>query len=397
MKTAKRASHLSGEGAFEVLARVQALEAQGRDIVSFAIGEPDFDTESHVTEAAVSALRGGATHYTPTAGTVPFRQAVSRFLGRERAVDVDASRIVVTPGVKPVLFCAILSCVDEGDEVIVPSPGFPAYESLVRYSGATPRPLPLREERDFVVDPAELESLVTPRTSMIILNSPHNPTGSVLPRPTLERIGEIAARHDLWVVSDEVYASMVYEGAFTSALSVPSLADRTIVVDGFSKTFAMTGWRLGFGVMPEPLVPLFTTLLTNSVSCTAAFTQEAGIAALDGPQGGVKAMTDSYRRRRDLLVDGLNALPGLSCRLPKGAFYVFANVTGACRSLGLASAGELQRRLLDEAGVAVLARNCFGVPFEGEEGHFVRFCYATSEAQIVEGLARMRAFFAQAS
>ncbi|MBL3592141.1 MAG: pyridoxal phosphate-dependent aminotransferase [Synergistaceae bacterium] len=397
MKIADRSRKLSGEGAFEVLARVQALEAQGRRIVSFAIGEPDFDTEDHVKEAGIRAIRDGVTHYTPTGGTVAFREAVARFLRRERGVTVEASQIVVTPGVKPVLFCAILSCVDAGQEVIVPSPGFPAYESLVHYAGATPVLLPLREERDFVVDPDELESLVTDRTAMILLNSPHNPTGSVIPRQTLERIGAIAKKHDLWVLSDEVYASMVYEGDFVSALAVENLADRTVIVDGFSKTFAMTGWRLGFGVMPSCLVEPFTTLLTNSVSCTAAFTQVAGIAALDGPQEGVAAMTASYRRRRDLLAEGLNALPGLTCRPSRGAFYLFANVTEACRRLKLPSAEALQKRLLDEAGVAVLARNCFGTPYEGERGEFIRFCYATSEAEIGEGLKRLKDFFASAS
>ncbi len=397
MKLARRVRDLSGEGAFDLLARVQKLEAQGRDIVSFAIGEPDFDTEKHVKEAAVAAIRGGLTHYTPTAGTARFREAVVRFLKRERGLDIDASRVVVTPGVKPVLFCAILSCVDQGDEVIVPSPGFPAYESLIRYAGGIPVALPLREERDFVVDPDELESLVTERTSMIIVNSPHNPTGSVLPRETLERLAAVAEKNDLWVVSDEVYSSMVYEGDFVSALSIPALAERAIIVDGFSKTFAMTGWRLGYGVMPESLVASFSMLLTNSVSCTAAFTQEAGIAALEGSQEGVAAMTASYRRRRDLLVAGLNALPGVSCRTPRGAFYAFANVTGACAALGLASARELQGRLLEEAGVAVLARSCFGRPCPGEAGQYVRFCYATSEGRIGEGLERLRTFFASAS
>lgn len=389
MRIAERVNKLAGEGAFDVLTRVRALEAQGRSIVSFAIGEPDFDTEDRVKEAAVRALRGGATHYTPSEGSRDFRESVARHVSRTRGIEVDPEEVVCTPGVKPILFYAIMTCVEAGDEVILPSPGFPAYESLVAYAGGTVVRLPLREELDFAFDPLELERLVTPRTKMIIINSPQNPTGGVLGREELNAVARISAERDIWVLTDEVYSSMVYDGEYASYLSVPGAKDRAILVDGFSKTWAMTGWRLGFSVMNRKLAPHFTRLLTNNVSCTAAFSQAAGIEALEGPQDYVQEMTGSYRRRRDLLVQGLQALPGFSCREPKGAFYVYANVTDLCREKGLSGAEELQAKLLEEAGVAVLARSCFGQRFEGEREEYLRFCYATSDDQIREGLDRL--------
>lgn len=392
MRIARRVNQLAGEGAFEVLSRVRALEAQGRSIVSFAIGEPDFDTEGRVKEAAVQALRRGATHYTPSEGSRDFRESVARHVSRTRGIEVAPEEVVCTPGVKPILFYAIMTCVDAGDEVILPSPGFPAYESLVAYAGGVPVRLPLREELGFAFDPEELERLVTPKTKMIILNSPQNPTGGVLGRQELEAVARISEEHDIWVLTDEVYSSMVYDGEYESYLSVPGAKDRAILVDGFSKTWAMTGWRLGFSVMNRELAPHFTRLLTNNVSCTAAFVQEGGIEALEGPQDYVHQMTGSYRQRRDLLVEGLGGIPGFRCQMPKGAFYVYANVSELCREMGISGAEELQTRLLDEAGVAVLARTCFGQRYEGESDEYVRFCYATSDDQIREGLERIRKF-----
>ncbi len=392
MRIADRVNKLAGEGAFDVLSRVRALEARGRSIVSFAIGEPDFDTENRVKEAAVEALRRGETHYTPSEGSRKFRESVARHVSRTRDIEVDPGEVVCTPGVKPILFYAIMTCVEAGDEVIVPSPGFPAYESLVAYAGGIPVRLPLREELDFAFDIDELRRLVTSKTKMIIINSPQNPTGGVLGRQELEAVARISAERDIWVLTDEVYSSMVYDGGYESYLSVPGAKERAILVDGFSKTWAMTGWRLGFSVMNRELAPHFTRLLTNNVSCTAAFSQAAGIEALEGSQDYVQEMTESYRNRRDLLVEGLQSLPGFLCREPKGAFYVYANVTGLCREKGLSGAEELQTKLLDEAGVAVLSRTCFGQRFEGESDEYVRFCYATSDDQIREGLERLRRF-----
>ncbi len=392
MRIAERVERLAGEGAFDVLSRVQALEAQGKDIVSFAIGEPDFDTEDRIKEAACQALRQGATHYTPSAGTLRFREAGARYLARSRGVEVSPDCVICTPGVKPLLFYAILTCVDSGDEVLLPSPGFPAYESLVRYAGGIPVRLPLREELGFSFDPREMESLVTSKTKMIILNSPHNPTGGVLEREALEAVARISRERDIWVLSDEVYSSMVYDGEYQSYFSLPEVRDRTILVEGFSKTWAMTGWRLGLGVVPERLVRPFSLLLTNSVSCTAAFTQEAGIAALEGSSEYVRHMIESYDKRRKILTEGLREIPGIRCTLPRGAFYIYANVTELCKAKNCSHAEALQHKLLEEAGVAVLSRSCFGEPFLGEKEEYLRFCYATSEKNLRKGLERLRHF-----
>jgi len=383
---------LAGEGAFEVLSRVEALQAQGKHIISFAIGEPDFDTEDRIKEAACQALRQGATHYTPSAGTRRFREAAARYISRTRKVEVSPDCVIAAPGVKPLLFYSILTCVDEGDEVLLPSPGFPTYESLVRYAGGVPVRLPLREELDFSFSPREMEELVSPKTKMIILNSPHNPTGGVLEREALEAAARISRERDIWVLSDEVYSAMVYEGEYQSYFSLEDVRDRTILVEGFSKTWAMTGWRLGLAVVPQKLVSPFSRLIINSVSCTAAFTQEAGIAALEGPRDYVEHMMKSYEKRRRLLTEGLQAIPGIRCSLPKGAFYVYANVTELCERKNCATAEALQHKLLEEAGVAVLSRSCFGAPYPGEKEQYLRFCYATSEENLREGLRRIREF-----
>jgi aspartate aminotransferase len=362
-------SRLGTESAFEVLARARALEATGRTVVHLEIGEPDFDTPPHIVEAAVDALRSGQTHYVPAPGIPQLRESVVAFLERTGRLRTTPDRVVITPGAKPVMFYVMLALCQPGDEVIYPNPAFPMYESIAAFTGAVPVPLPLREQNQFRVDPDELERLVTPRTRLLILNSPHNPCGSALTKADCEAIAEIAIRHDLTVLSDEVYWAIRYDGTHASVLDVDGMAERTILLDGWSKTFAMTGWRLGFAVLPEPLVEPVTRLVVNSVSCTAAFSQLAAKAALDGPWDAVDRMVAEFRARRDLIVGDLNKIPGISCQLPSGAFYVFPRIT----ELGL-SAGDLQERLLHQAGVAALPGTSFGSHGEG----YLRLSYANS-------------------
>nr|MBO2476544.1 aspartate aminotransferase [Bacillota bacterium] len=385
---------LGTETAFSVLAEVKRLEAQGRSVVNFAIGEPDFDTPEHIKQAGIDALQRNETHYSPSAGIMPLRSAIARHVGETRGIDARPEHVVVTPGAKPIIFYSILALVEPGDEVIYPNPGFPIYESVIRFAGGRPVPAPLLETKGFRLDVDAVARLVTDRTRMIIINSPHNPTGSVLTRADLEALAELARRHDLWVLSDEIYSRIVFDGEFVSIASLPGMQERTIILDGFSKIYAMTGWRLGYGVMPEFLAEAVARLVTNCESCTATFTQYAGIAALTGPQQPSLAMVDEFRARRDMIVAGLNAIPGVTCHLPGGAFYVFPNVTGLCRRLGLPDAKALQERLLQDAGVAVLARSAFGAPLEDEREQYVRFSYATSRENIAEGLRRMQAFAA---
>ncbi len=368
---------LGTESAFAVLARAQELEAAGRRIVHLEIGEPDFPTPSHVVEAAAEALRAGHTRYVPSPGIWPLREAVSAFLERSGRLHAPADRVVVTPGAKPIMFFTMLALCEPGDEVLYPDPGFPMYESIAAFSGATPVPLPLRQENDFNVDPGELESLVTPRTKLLVLNSPHNPCGSALGAKECEAIAEIAMRHDLVVLSDEIYWAIRYGGRHASVLDVEGMVERTVLLDGWSKSFAMTGWRLGFGVLPRPLVEPVTRLIVNSVSCTSAFSQHAAIAALEGPWTPVENMVAELRRRRDVVVDGLNAIPGITCGTPGGAFYAFPNI----ETLGL-TAAELQERLLEEAGVATLAGTAFGAAGEGH----LRLSYASPVESIAAGL-----------
>jgi aspartate aminotransferase len=368
---------LGTESAFEVLAKAKALEASGREVVHLEIGEPDFDTPAHVIDAAQQALDKGFTHYVPSPGIPELRSAVSEFLDRTGRMQADPDRVLVTPGAKPIMFFTIMALCEEGDEVLYPDPGFPMYASIAAFAGAKPVPVPLREENGFVIDPDELRSLVTDRTKLLILNSPHNPCGSASTPEQLQAIAEIAIEHDLVVLSDEVYWALRYDGEHHSVLEVDGMADRTILLDGWSKTFAMTGWRLGFGVFPQPLVEPVTRLLINSVSCTSAFSQYAAIAALEGPWDDVDRMLAAFRERREVIVSGLNAVPGVSCVEPGGAFYAFPNIS----ELGM-SAATMADRLLDEAGVAVLPGTSFG---EYGENH-LRFSYANSVENIRRAL-----------
>jgi aspartate/methionine/tyrosine aminotransferase len=380
---AERMNHIGHETAFEVLVRARALEAKGRSVVHLEIGEPDFDTPGHIIAAAQQALEEGFTHYGPGAGLPELRQSVAAYLKRWRGIELDPTRVVITPGGKPVMFFAILALVNPGDEVLYPDPGFPIYESMVRFVGGHPVPMPLREERRFRFDPDEFQSLVGDRTRLIIVNSPHNPTGSVLTRADLEVIANVARERDLVVLSDEIYSRLLYTGEHQSIATLDGMLDRTILLDGWSKTWAMTGWRLGFGVFPSELVPHVERLISNSVSCTASFAQQAAIAALEGPQDGVVRMLDEFTARRAAIVTGLNAIPGFRCLEPDGAFYAFPNVTAT----GMPSR-ELADRLLEEAGVACLSGTAFGVHGEG----FLRFSYANSLENINVALERIRTF-----
>ncbi|HYB17544.1 MAG TPA: pyridoxal phosphate-dependent aminotransferase [Streptosporangiaceae bacterium] len=381
-RLAERMSRLGTESAFEVLARAKAMEAAGHKIIHLEIGEPDFPTAGHIVEAAVEALRAGYTHYVPAPGIPPLREAVAAFLERTGRMRVTPDRVVVTPGAKPIMFFTILALAGEGDEVLYPDPGFPMYESITSFAAAVPVPVPLRERNDFRIDVGELDRLITDRSKLLIINSPHNPCGSALTRQDCEAIADIAMRHDLIVLTDEVYWAIRYGPQHASVLDVDGMADRTILLDGWSKTYAMTGWRLGFGVFPPALVEPVTRLAINSVSCTSAFSQYAAIAALEGSQQPVEQMVDEFRRRRDIIVAGLNDIPGISCLEPQGAFYVFPNIT----QTGLTSA-EFQARLLQDAGVAALAGTAFGSYGEG----FARFSYANSVENIKSALEAIRA------
>ena len=376
-----RLSRLGTETAFEVLAKARALEAQGRSIVHLEIGEPDFDTPPSIVAAGVSALERGETHYTPSAGIPELRQAIADHLNRTRRLAVDPGQVIVTPGAKPIMFFAMLALLDAGDEAIFPDPGFPIYSSMIAFAGATGVPLPLREKNGFDPDLDELRSLITDRTKLIVLNSPENPTGGVLSAGVLKEIARIARARDLWVLSDEIYAEIMYDGQHHSIVREDGMAERTILLDGFSKTFAMTGWRLGYGVFPWPLVEPVTKLVTNSVSCTATFTQRAGAAALTARPPEADEMVKAFRERRDAVVAGLNRIEGISCREPKGAFYVFPNVSG----LGLGDAATVAERILLEAGVATLAGTCFGAAGEGH----LRLSYANSLANLELAIARI--------
>ncbi|HWG02774.1 MAG TPA: pyridoxal phosphate-dependent aminotransferase [Trebonia sp.] len=375
---AERMRRLGTESAFELLARAKALEATGRTIIHLEIGEPDFPTAAHIRAAAVEALAAGHTHYVPAPGIPALREGVAAFLERTGRLRVPPDRVVITPGAKPVMFFTILALAGPGDEVLYPDPGFPMYESITSFAGATPVPVPVRESNGFRIDTAELKRLITPRSKLLIINSPHNPCGSALTREDCAAIADLALRHDLVVLSDEVYWAIRYGAGgppgpggtgHASVLEFDGMADRTILLDGWSKTYAMTGWRLGFGVFPAGLVEPVTRLAINSVSCTSAFSQYAALAALDGPWTPVEEMVAEFRRRRDIVVAGLNDIPGITCAAPQGAFYAFANVSGT----GLTSA-ELETRLLRDAGVAALAGTAFGAWGEG----FMRLSYANS-------------------
>ena len=381
LQLAGRMSRLGTETAFEVLNKARALERQGKSIIHLEIGEPDFSTPGNVVDAAVDALHKGWTHYGPSAGLPELRQAIAEYVSRTRGVKVTSDEVVVVPGGKPIIFFTILALIDEGDEVIYPNPGFPIYESMIRYVGGRAIPIPLREDRDFSLDVNELASLISDRTKLIILNSPQNPTGGMLERSDIEQIARIIGDRNVIVMSDEIYSRLLFDGAqHFSIMSVPGMQERTILLDGFSKTYAMTGWRMGYGVMRADLATQMTRLMTNSNSCTASFTQVAGIEALHGDQSSVDRMRDEFQRRRDVFVAGLNKIKGFSCRMPKGAFYVFPNITKTgWKSKPLADA------LLDQAGIAALSGTAFGEFGEG----YLRFSVANSLENLQEALHRL--------
>ena len=384
MNVAPRMARLGTESAFEVLARARQLERTGREIIHLEIGEPDFDTPVHIKEAAKQALDAGATHYGPSAGLPELREAIAKHVAETRGVPVSPEEVVVTPGAKPIMFFTIMALIGDGDEVIHPNPGFPIYESVINFVGGVPVPIPLREDSGFGFDLELFERRVSSKTKLIVINSPENPTGGVLDRDQLERIASIAVARKIPVLTDEIYRQFLYEGEFASIMSLPGMRDQTILLDGFSKSYAMTGWRLGYGVMPPPLAEHVARLMVNSNSCTASFVQLAGIAALQGDQTPVARMVAEFKRRRDLFVDGLNRLPGVRCARPRGAFYVFPNITGTRRP-----SAEVAERLLTEAGVAALSGAAFGAHGEG----YLRFSYANSEANLRLALERMRPMF----
>ncbi|MFL5685705.1 MAG: pyridoxal phosphate-dependent aminotransferase [Chloroflexota bacterium] len=385
-RVASRMQTIGTEGAFAVSARARALEAQGRPMIHLQIGEPDFDTPAHVREAAKRALDEGATHYAPFPGIPELRKAIADDVTRRKGFPADPSQVFVTVGGKGVMLYAILGLVDPGDEVIVPDPGYPIYESLTRFVGATAVPIPIRMENEFRLDVEELARLITPRTRLLIINSPANPTGGVLTRADLERIAELAEEHDLWVMADEIYGRILYDGAeHISFASLPGMADRTILLDGFSKTFAMTGWRLGYSVVPESLKEVYGELVINTISCAPTFAQVGAVQALVGPQDDVDAMVVEFKARRDLIVEGLNEINGIKCATPLGAFYAFPDISGT----GLTGA-EFAERLLTEADVCVLAGTAFG----GVGSQHIRISYANSRENLTEALNRMSRFVA---
>ncbi|MBC8504838.1 MAG: pyridoxal phosphate-dependent aminotransferase [Anaerolineales bacterium] len=381
MEFAKRIEHLKPEGAYQVLARAQALEAEGREVVHLEIGQPDFETYEHIRQAGSDAIEKGMTRYTPPAGLPSLRELIAEGAGLRLGVTVDPEEVVVSPGAKPNLFFPTLALIEDGDEVIYPNPGFPTYEAMIGVAGGVPVPVSLREENSFSFDLSVFDELVNEKTKLIILNSPSNPTGGVIPAKDLEHIASAAQRHDAWVLSDEIYTRIVYDGLeVPSIYSLPGMKERTIIMDGFSKTYAMTGWRLGYGIMPRELAKRVGLLLTHSVGCTAHFTQFAGIEALTGPQEQVDGVVAEYQNRRDVIVDGLNAIPGVICQKPQGAFYVFPNV----KSFGK-TAVDLANYLLDEAGVALLPGSSFGAGGEG----YLRLSYANSIENIQRALGHM--------
>jgi aspartate aminotransferase len=382
MRVASRIDQLEPEGAYQVLARAQALEASGREIIHLEIGQPDFDTFENIKQAGIKAIAEGQTRYTPPIGLKSLREVIANDAGKRRGLEIHPDQVVVSPGAKPNLFFPTMALIEPGDEVIYPNPGFPTYEAMIRVAGGKPVPVPLLEENSFSFDLEAFHRLVNDHTRLIILNSPSNPTGGVIPRVDLELIAEIANRHNCWIMSDEIYARIAYDNASVPSIAaVPGMQQRTIIVDGFSKTYAMTGWRLGFGIMPEELANKVQLLLTHSVGCTAQFVQVAGIEALTGPQEQVDRVVEEYQRRRDVIVHGLNAIPGVTCQRPQGAFYVFPNF----KSFGFKST-QLADFLLDNAGVAVLPGSSFGEHGEG----YLRLVYSNSIENIELAIDRIQ-------
>ncbi len=381
MKLAERMTRIGVESAFEVLVKARALEQQGRSVIHLEIGEPDFPTPSHVVEAGKRALDEGWTKYGPTQGLPELRESIAAYISRTRGIQVGPESVCVVPGGKPIMYFTIIALLEAGDEAIYPNPGFPIYESMIRFQGAVPVPVPLVEERGFSFDLDVLESRLTEKTKLVILNSPQNPTGGIIPADDIRRLADMLRDRDVMVLSDEIYSRICYDGEPVSIASFDGMLEKTIILDGFSKTYSMTGWRLGYGVMPTWLVDAVVKLMVNSNSCTASFTQRAGIAALEGPQDAVTAMVAEFRRRRDAICKGLNTIPGFRCPVPAGAFYVFPNITGT----GMASKA-LADLLLYEAGVACLDGGCFGSFGQG----YLRFSYANSLANIMEAVDRIR-------
>lgn len=390
MQIADRIKDLGIENAFKVLGEVNRLRSQGRDIISFAIGEPDFDTPLNIKNSAIKAIKENYTHYSPSVGISFLRESIAAHITRTRNINVSPEEVVVTPGGKPVIFYSLLCLINEGDEVIYPNPGYPIYESIINFIGAKAVPLPIIEEKNFSIDPLYLKRLITPKTKMIIINSPQNPTGGVIEKEDLGKIAEMAIENNITVLSDEIYSEIIFDSPFCSISSFPEMKERTIILDGMSKTYSMTGWRIGYGIFPKTIAGHIANLVNNTVSCTATFTQVAGIEALDGPQDDVKSMVEMFKHRSRIIVDGLNDIEGIHCLKPKGAFYVFPNVTQACKNMNLEGSSGLQEYLLNKGNVAVLPRSSFGVKNKGEDQEYVRLSYAASDKDIIEGLRRIK-------
>ena len=386
MKLAERMGRLGTETAFEVLAKARRLEAEGQEIIHLEIGEPDFDTPANIVEAGKQALAKGYTHYGPTPGLMEVRERIAREVSETRSISVTADNVVITPGAKPIMFFTMLALVDEGDEVLYPNPGFPIYESMIDFVGGVAVPMKLLPSRDFAVDVAEVEGQITPRTKLMVLNSPNNPCGSVIEKAEMEALADLARKHDIVVLSDEIYRRFLYEGEHHSVSSFPGMRDLTVILDGFSKTYAMTGWRIGYGVMPLELVEPISRLATNSVSCTASFTQIAVLEAMDGPQDEAERIVAEFKKRRDIIVAGLNRIPGIRCPMPKGAFYVFPSVEGT----GISSR-DFADALLEDYGVACLAGESFGEYGTG----CVRFSFANSAENLERALERIDRFVSE--
>ncbi|HEV8146496.1 MAG TPA: pyridoxal phosphate-dependent aminotransferase [Bryobacteraceae bacterium] len=381
MQLAKSMARLGTETAFDVLVRARALEAQGRNIIHLEIGEPDFDTPRHIVDAGKAALDQGWTHYGPTQGLPELRTSIAKYISRTREIEVGAEHVCVVPGGKPIIFFPMMAVLEEGDEVIYPNPGFPIYESMIRYMGATPVPIPLVEERGFSFDLDVFFSKLSSRTKMVVLNSPHNPTGGVIPAADIRAIAGMLRDRDVLILSDEIYSRIYFGEPPLSIASLPGMLEKTIILDGFSKTYAMTGWRMGYGVMPAWLVAAVNLLMVNSNSCTASFTQRAGIAALEGSQDEVRRMVSEFQIRRDAFCAGLNSLPGFRCAIPQGAFYAFPNIEGTGRK-----SKELADAILNETGVACLSGTAFGEYGEG----YLRFSIANSLEKLMEAVERIR-------
>lgn len=386
MHYSERITKLGTEGAFAVLAKAKQLEREGKSIIHLQIGEPDFDTPGNITEAGIKALKSGETHYSASGGLPQAREVIAEYYRSTRNIKIGPENVIVMPGAKPMIYSALCATINEGDEVIVPNPGYPTYESVVNYLGAKPVFIKLREENQFRFDVNELKRLVTPKTRMIVINSPQNPTGGVLTKGDLETIYELAAKHDLWILTDEIYSRIVYDAEFQSIGTIPGAMDRTIIVDGMSKTYAMTGWRLGYGIMPKKLADYLFTMAVNNFSGTCTFSQYALIEAISGPQDSVDTMVAEFKRRRDVIITGLNKIPGINCLKPLGAFYAFPNIT----KTGLTSQ-QFADLMLNKAGVACLSGTSFGKYGEG----YVRFSYANSVENIQEALRRIEKTLAE--